>query len=71
MLAINWLLLRLSLLYLVAKGFWHQKREHENKGSRSKKSKNILAGMNGQDPLCTVTFFESSGDNINPRHYYH
>ena len=29
--------------------FWHQKTEHENKGSRSKINK--LAGMNGQDPL--------------------
>ena len=38
-----------ALVALVAKGFWHQKREHENIGSRSKK--NILAGMNGQDPL--------------------
>jgi hypothetical protein len=38
-----------SLVALVVKGFWHQKREHKNIGSRSKK--NILAGMNGQDPL--------------------
>ena len=46
-----------ALVALVAKGFWHQKREHENIGSRSKK--NILAGMNGQDPLLSLSLLFS------------
>jgi hypothetical protein len=27
---------KLALVELLSKGFWHQKREHKNKGSRSK-----------------------------------
>ena len=38
---------KLALVAKVSGCFWHQKTEHKNKGSRSKK----MAGMNGQDPL--------------------